>query len=178
MKLTLSLFAAFCVLLGIASSHPPSKGYGEVCGADLHVFFLWIPRFWLYNINCRKTRWLEWKLGPPARSTIFSNAKKRSIVSSSSSSCCQSCLWQIFRSVNSLSWGFGRRYLLRCFLISSKADLSSLVVEFLFLCRGNERLRPPRHFGRDHHLHQRHSDGWCYQKRVWWWNHLDSFWIA
>ena len=39
MNLTLSLFAVFCVLLGIASSHPPSKGYGEVCGADRHVFY-------------------------------------------------------------------------------------------------------------------------------------------
>ena len=39
MKLTLSLFAVFCVLLEIASSHPPSKGYGEVCGAHLYVFY-------------------------------------------------------------------------------------------------------------------------------------------
>ena len=34
-------------------------------------------------IKCRETRWLEWMLGPPARSTISSNAKKRSTVSSS-----------------------------------------------------------------------------------------------
>jgi len=29
MKPTLSLFVAFCVLLGIVSSHPQNKGYGE-----------------------------------------------------------------------------------------------------------------------------------------------------
>ena len=39
MKPTLSLFVAFCVLLGIVSSHPQNKGYGEVCGANLHVFY-------------------------------------------------------------------------------------------------------------------------------------------
>ena len=40
MKPTLSLIVAICVLVGIVSSHPPlSKGYGEVCGANLHVFY-------------------------------------------------------------------------------------------------------------------------------------------
>merc|ERR1711953_1518616 len=29
MKPTLSLIIAFCVLVGVVSSHPPSKGYGE-----------------------------------------------------------------------------------------------------------------------------------------------------